>query len=292
MIFRSFSLFPIFIWIFNWIFYLKIAKKRGFIPTGADVASGGWCGTRDRLEVRRGTEATWQSPSGPRRRRKGHDHVAGRPHDHVGSCVGRHVGGWYKRGHNEINRGIHSPIYTRLVPLFLPCGTMFPHDFVYCRWRGDTTSIGSRRKPSIAWTGVHAIIHQSTRWKNRLSGLYGQLTCCHVELSGVLDPHRTDGVAIAIIIAIFFHRTADVPRNLSPRDRAILTIHSPEVQSDDGDKSWKNPTIAVRSSRDRAAITTRPSRDRTAFVAESIPQDQTAADRAPGSRSRRDCGLI
>ena len=85
--------------------------------------------------------------------------------------------------------------------------------------------------------------------KSRLSGCDRMLTCCHVELSGALDPHRTDDVAITIIIAIFFHRTTDAPRNLSPRDRAIVTIHSPEVQSDDGDKSWKNPTIAVRSSR-------------------------------------------
>ena len=87
--------------------------------------------------------------------------------------------------------------------------------------------------------------------------------CWHVEASGALDPHRTDGVAIAIIIVIFFYRTADAPRNLSPRDRAIVTIHSPEVQSDDGDKSWKNPTIVVRSSRDRAAIAQLSSRNRS-----------------------------
>ena len=102
-----------------------------------------------------------------------------------------------------------------------------------------------------------------------------------MELSGALDPNRTDGVAIAIIIAIFFHRTADAFCNLSPCNRAIITIHSSELQSDDGDKSWKNPTIVVRSSRDR-----------TALVAESIPQDQTAADRAPGSRSTHDRGPI
>ena len=58
------------------------------------MASGGGCGARDRLEVRRGTEATWQSPGGPReaqvaltRGRRPRRRV------HVGARVGRHVAG-------------------------------------------------------------------------------------------------------------------------------------------------------------------------------------------------------
>ena len=38
---------------------MKKSRKRGFLPAG-------WRGARDRLEVRRVTEATWQSPGGPR----------------------------------------------------------------------------------------------------------------------------------------------------------------------------------------------------------------------------------
>ena len=60
----------------------------------ADVASGGWRGVRDRLEVRRGTEATWQSLGGPRgaqvaltRGRRPRRRV------HMGARVGRHVAG-------------------------------------------------------------------------------------------------------------------------------------------------------------------------------------------------------
>ena len=58
------------------------------------MASGGRRGARDHLEVRRGTEATWQSPGGPReaqvaltRGRRPHKWV------HVGARVGRHVAG-------------------------------------------------------------------------------------------------------------------------------------------------------------------------------------------------------
>ena len=64
--------------------------------------------------------------------------------------------------------------------------------------------------------------------KNRVSGLDGRLTWSHVDDAEATDPHRTDGVAIAIIIAIFFHRTADDPRNRGSRDRAIVTLQPPE----------------------------------------------------------------
>ena len=40
MIFGSFSLFLIFILIFKLNFYLKKSQKGGFLPAGADVASG------------------------------------------------------------------------------------------------------------------------------------------------------------------------------------------------------------------------------------------------------------
>ena len=64
-----------------------------------------------------------------------------------------------------------------------------------------------------------------------------------VEPSGAPDPHRTSSVAIVIIIAIVFHRTADTPRNPSPHDRAIVAIRSPEAPSDGADKTWKNPRL-------------------------------------------------
>ena len=73
-----------------------------------------------------------------------------------------------------------------------------------------------------------------------------------VESSGAPDPHR------AIIIAIVFHRTADVPRNLSPRDRAIVAIRSPEASSDGRRNTTKND--------DRGQIVTRSRRDRSSIV--------------------------
>ena len=79
-----------------------------------------------------------------------------------------------------------------------------------------------------------------------------------VESSSAPDPHRTNSVAIAIIISIVFHRTADVPRNLSPRDRAIVAIRSPEASSDGRRNTTKND--------DRGPIVTRSRRDRSSIV--------------------------
>ena len=105
-----------------------------------------------------------------------------------------------------------------------------------------------------------------------------------VEPSGAPDPHRTNSVAIAIL----FHRTADAPRNPSPRDRAIMAICSPEAPSDDADKTWKNP----RSRSDRAMIAVRSSRDRISFLGESSPIDRQAIDEGSGPRSWPDRGPI
>ena len=88
-----------------------------------------------------------------------------------------------------------------------------------------------------------------------------------MEDAGALDPHRTNCIAIAIIIAIFLHRTVDAPRNQGLRDRAIVTIESPEAQSDGAEGSWKHSMIAVRSNRDRGAIEPRS----WLFVVELIP---------------------
>ena len=119
------------------------------------------------------------------------------------------------------------------------------------------------------------------------------------EPSGAPDPHRTDSVAIAIIIAIVFHRTADAPQNPSPRDRAIVAIRSPEAPSDSAYKTWKNP----RSRSDRAAIEPRSRCDRAAIAVLSLGnrlqsigrrsmKDQDH-DRGPiAARSWRDRGPI
>ena len=79
--------------------------------------------------------------------------------------------------------------------------------------------------------------------------------------SGALDLHQTEGITITIITAIFAHLTADARWNRGPRDQAIGAIHLPEALSDGCEDTWKNSTIAARSSRDRGA-----------FAAESTPQ--------------------
>ena len=111
--------------------------------------------------------------------------------------------------------------------------------------RQASDPVGPDRKASIAWTRVHAIVKSSTWEKSRLSGYDRMLTCGHVESSGESDLHQTDVVAIAIIIAIFFHRTANAHRNRGPRDRAIVTIRSLEALSDGHEDTWKKSLIAV-----------------------------------------------
>ena len=117
--------------------------------------------------------------------------------------------------------------------------------------------------------------------RNRVSGFDGRLTWCHVEDAEARDPHRTDSVVIAIIIAIYFHRTADAPRNLGPRDRAIVTLQSPEDRSHVVEGLWKNSTIAAR-----------PSRDWGDYVVESPPFEQTMIVEASMPRSGPDRGPI
>ena len=51
-----------------------------------------------------------------------------------------------------------------------------------------------------------------------------------------------------------FHRAVDAPYDRGLRDRAIMTVPSPEAPSDGYEVSRKNSTIAVRSNRDCGVI--------------------------------------
>ena len=108
---KFYALFPNLMWFYIWfleVFSIKKIKKRGYYLQ-ADVASGprsSWRGVRDRLGVRRGTEATWQSPGGPHGAQEAHwvRPRGRRPRDHavhVGARVGRHVAGWWVEGPRE-----------------------------------------------------------------------------------------------------------------------------------------------------------------------------------------------
>ena len=111
-----------------------------------------------------------------------------------------------------------------------------------------------------------------------------------MEDAEALDPHRTDGVTIAIIIAILFHQTADAPRNLGPRDRAIVTIQSPDVRSDGVEGLWKNSTIVVRSSRNRGAIEPRLGNLRGGIAPIRADDDRRTTRTTIVARSRPDRG--
>ena len=104
---------------------------------------------RDRLGVRRGTEATWQSPGGP------HEAQAAltRGRRPRGRRVGRHV--WLDlKGDMTILTGESVPLFNhKNLPIFLPCGTMFPHGFTLqatwtCGERRIQAQTGDRVDPS------------------------------------------------------------------------------------------------------------------------------------------------
>ena len=61
---------------------------------------------------------------------------------------------------------------------------MFPHDFSFASDVETRRTLDLTARTSIAWTRVHAIIHQSTCWKKRLSGLDRGLTWRHVATRG------------------------------------------------------------------------------------------------------------
>ena len=150
----------------------------------------------------------WQCPGGPRKRRTGRSQVAGRPRGHVGARVGRQMEIPVIEEIETLNRGIHSPIYTRQFVFFSPCGTMFPHGLtLHATW-----TCGERRISSwtatIAWTRVHAISKSGTcrkykgKWpdlrtylttRGRLSIVRSSSSLIHRQSGSWTSPRCTDG---------------------------------------------------------------------------------------------------
>ena len=93
-------------------------------------------------------------------------------------------------------------------------------------------------------------------------------------------------------ILLTLHRTADLHRDRGARDQLIATVHPVVLSSHGADKTGKNPRIAVRSSRDQAAIAAQSSHDRTFSAAESLLPDSTTIDGNLGPRSNPDRGPI
>ena len=77
--------------------------------------------------------------------------------------------GSVREGIETVNRGIYSLIYMHYFPLFLLCGTMFPHGLT-CEGRVATYRTSDAiRTVTIAWTRVHAIVKSITCAKGDLS---------------------------------------------------------------------------------------------------------------------------
>ena len=155
----------IFYLIFIKYFSLLKSQKREYLTCrwwhGERTKVASWRGAQDHC-----ADATrhWGHVVGPRvaharcRRHTGREHVAG---GHA--CPRRstrrpvrgatwHVG-WHMEGPQVIGpclgvwggnaNVLPRPYFSaKLSPCFLPCGTMFPHVFLFCRLRGDTTSVG------------------------------------------------------------------------------------------------------------------------------------------------------
>ena len=193
-----------------------------------------------------------------------------------------------------------------LSQFFLRVG-LFPTCFWCCRRRGDTTGVGSTWKPSIAWTWVHAIIHQRTcaisglsefldgrhvaAWEHQIfigcTMLIGRLrsianseiTGHRVDASGASDLHRMGdanevrgGVGSVGFSSRFrsrSHRNRDPNRKAHLRTRGPLWgVRSLDLHRTAEKTRGRNP----RSWRDRTAIAGWSSHDCGSFIAESPPR--------------------
>ena len=119
---------------------------------------------RDRLGVRRGAKATWQSPGGPHgvqeRRPRGR-----RPRDHAGTrglpCGATRVA--EQRGDMRQLIGESSPLFNRVVLLYFFRVGLCSHTVLFCRTRGGLTSVrcgmngGDRVDPSPRDHQIHHV---------------------------------------------------------------------------------------------------------------------------------------
>ena len=162
---------------------------------------------------------------------------------------------------------------------------MFPHDFVYCRWRGDTTSIGSRRKPSIMWTRVHAIHWLQHVLKKRVSGLRSMAYLATRGRCWSAGSSSNGG-----------HRDHNHHRDLLPSDGGCSS-KSWTTRSRDRDHPFTWSAIGrlrrhVEELHDRGPIEPRSSRDRGAYAMESSPSIKTMTYSDLGSWLTHDRGPI
>ena len=157
---------------------------------------------------------------------------------------------------------------------------MFPHDFVYCRWRGDTTSVGLRRKPSIMWTGVHAIHWLQHVLKKRSMAYLATHGRCRSAGSSSNGGRRNH----------------DHHRDLLPSDGG-WSSKLWTMRSRDRDHPFTWSAIGrlrrhVEELHDRGPIEPQSSHDRGPYAMESSPSIKTTTDGDLGSWLTHDRGPI
>ena len=146
---------------------------------------------------------------------------------------------------------------------------MFPHDSYLAGCvaaRQASNPVNSDSKALIVWTRVHAIVRSSTWGKSRLSGYDRMLTCGHVESPRASDLHHADGSESCGPRRSCGSRSLGSPSDgpQSSRCPPIMAtrglLQSAGFPSNGGGTSWKNSTIAARSSHDRGVIEPRSRR--------------------------------
>ena len=206
--------------------------------------------------MRRSAEATWQGRGWPTRGAGGAQDAdtwqeATRVHGSTrtpvwGATWQVRVGKW--RAHGLVGPGkklgavtqMHyraPPYLTAPFPLFYSVWDYVPTESLFGKWRGRIARVRFKQEPSIAWTRVHAIIHQSTCWKRRLSGLDRGLTWWHVEPPEASDRHR-DSIMLQWAwlhqtVAIFRDSGIGEHRQGAPRGTS-WSVGSPS----DGRRKW------------------------------------------------------
>ena len=147
-----------------------------------------------------------------------------------------------------------------------------PTRLLPCRTRGDTIGVGSSRlgsqgvdrvDPSARDRQIKHVLQMGSKWI--ISERVPDATWRREERR-IIIKKRGRLIAIKPSILLTLHRTADLHRDRGARDQLIAIVHPAVLSSNGADRTGKNPRIAVRLSRDRAAIACFPRRNRSYLI--------------------------
>ena len=231
---------------------------------------------------------------------------------HVGARVGRHVAGGFASGGptgivgpGNIGGTVtlwwrwELPYLTAMSPSISSVWDYVPTRFLFCRWRGDTTYVGSHGEDVDRVDPSPRDLHQSTCLKKRFKWYPRWTTRGRARKHG----SASDGCGFLCkwkqrAIARSSSDGRDLHRELHRSNGWWWTL--PTITAYEIARSWPSPHLkryrtatktrgrTPRSRSDRTAIATQSSHNRGNFGVESLPWDRTAVDYSPVPQSTPD----